>query len=124
MKLLLLELHRASQKELPEKLQTVREYIHDHYAERITNKTLADLVGYHEYYLNRIFLSYTGKNLHSYLLSVRLEHAKELILNTDLSLQVISSRVGFGNYAHFSAYFKQICHQSPAQYRKQLRSNI
>lgn len=124
LKLLLLELHRASQKELPEKLQTVREYIHDHYAERITNKTLADLVGYHEYYLNRIFLSYTGKNLHSYLLSVRLEHAKELILNTDLSLQVISSRVGFGNYAHFSAYFKQICHQSPAQYRKQLRSNI
>ena len=63
-------------------------------------------------------------NLHSYLLSVRLEHAKELILNTDLSLQAIPSQVGFGSYAHFSSYFKQIYNYSPAQYRKQLRGNI
>jgi len=122
--LLLLELHQSSKTELPEKVKTVLEYIQQYYAEKITNKDLADLVGYHEYYLNRIFLSYIGLNLHSYLLHVRLEHAKQLILNTDLPLQSIADQTGFGNYAHFSAYFKQTYNYSPAQYRKQLRSNI
>lgn len=124
LKLLLLELHRANQKNLPEKVLIVQEYIHEHYAEKITNKTLADLVGYHEFHLNRIFANSTGANLHSYLLHIRLEHAKELILNSDTSLQEIAHQVGFGSYAHFSSYFKQTYNYSPAQYRKLLRKNI
>ena len=124
LKLLLLELHRANQNELPEKVRLVQEYIHEHFAEKITNKDLSDLVGYHEYYLNRIFLNCTGANLHEYLLHIRLTHAKEMILNSDLPLQVIAEQVGFGSYAHFSSYFKRSYNYSPAQYRKLLRGNI
>lgn len=124
LKLLLMELHGANNTQIPEKVHTVQEYIRQHYAEKITNKTLADLVGYHEYYLNRIFHASTGMNLHSYLLSVRLNHAKSMILNTAFPLQTIAEQTGFGSYAHFSAYFKQTYQQSPAQYRKHLRSNI
>jgi len=124
LKLLLLELHRIHTDRIPDKVRFVREYIRQHYAEKITNKALADLVGYHEYYLNRIFSECIGMNLHSYLLSVRLRHAKSMILNTDLSLQSIAEQCGFGSYAHFSSYFKQTYRQSPNQYRRQLRSNI
>lgn len=124
LKLLLLELHRANKKDRPEKVRLVQEYIQEHYAEKITNKALADLVGYHEFHLNRIFLTSTGTNLHEYLLHIRLERAKELILNSDTSLQEIAQLVGFGSYAHFSSYFKQTYNYSPTQYRKQLRGNI
>jgi len=124
LKLLLLELHRVNHTQIPDKVRIVQEYIQQHYAERITNKTLAYLVGYHEYYLNRIFSANIGMNLHSYLLSVRLNHAKSMILNSGLPLQAIAEQSGFGSYAHFSAYFKQTYQQSPARYRKQLRSNI
>lgn len=124
LKSLLTTLHRRDPGQLPQKVVQVQEYLQTHYARPITNKELADLAGYHEYYLNRIFTAATGQSLHRYLLNVRLNRAAYLILNTDLELQDIPEQVGFGSYPHFSGYFKQVYGCSPAQYRKQLRSNI
>lgn len=121
---LLTALHRQQPEQLPPKLAQVQAYIQNHYADPITNKTLAELVGYHEYYLNRIFTQYTGLSLHSYLLQVRIARASFLILNTDMELKAIPEQVGFGSYPHFSGYFKQIYGCSPAQYRKRLRASI
>ena len=124
LKRLLITLHRRDPDQLPPKVVQVQEYLQTHFAQAITNRELADLVGYHEYYLNRIFNAATGQSLHRYLLNVRLNRAAYLILNTDLELQAIPEQVGFGSYPHFSGYFKQVFGCSPAQYRKQLRSNI
>ena len=99
-------------------------YIEENYEKHLTNKELAALAGYHEYYLNRLFLAATGGNLHSYLLKVRLNRAAYLILNTDLSLQEIQAMVGFNSYPHFSSSFKQQFGFSPAQYRRGLKNRI
>jgi transcriptional regulator GlxA family with amidase domain len=124
LKALLTRLHLHTSGQLPPKVVQVQEYIAAHYAEPLTNGQLAQLVGYHEYYLNRIFTAATGQSLHGYLLRVRLSRAGWLILNTDLELQTISEQVGFGSYPHFSAAFKTATGFSPAQYRKRLRSSI
>lgn len=124
LKTLLTQLHRQLSGVLPPKLAQVQAYIQSNFAKPITNRELAELVGYHEYYLNRIFSEHTGMNLHSYLLRFRLSRASYLILNTDMELQQIPEQVGFGSYPHFSSYFKQVYGCSPAQYRKRLRSNI
>ena len=124
LKTLLTRMHLHATGQLPQKVALVQDYILKHYAEPITNSQLAQLAGYHEYYLNRIFTAATGQSLHSYLMKVRISRAAFLILNTDLELQEISEQVGFGSYPHFSGYFKQAHGLSPAQYRKRLRSNI
>ena len=94
------------------------------YASDISNKTLADLAGYHEYHLNRLFLSHTGTNLHNYLLRLRINRASLLIQNTDLPLKEIAEKTGFHSYPHFSAYFRQVSGCSPAQYRRQMQESI
>ena len=124
LKKLLLLLHRDPQIPIPEKILLVKTYIDRHYATDISNQDLADLAGYHEYYLNRIFLAHTGINLHEYLLQVRLNQASFLILNTELPLKSIPELTGFHNYPHFSSYFKQHFGLSPAQYRKQVKDGI
>jgi len=83
---------------------------------------LADLVGYHEYYLNRIFTAYVGQSLHAYLMNIRLSRASYLILNTDMDLKDIPEQAGFSSYPHFSAAFKRVYGYAPAKYRKHLRN--
>ena len=124
LKELLLELHRTPKTTAPSKIDLVMKFIETNYASDISNQTLAELVGYHEYHLNRLFLSHTGTNLHSYLLKVRMNRASLLILNTDLPLKAIPEKCGFHSYHHFSAYFKQMFGCSPAQYRKNMQESI
>ena len=124
LKELLLELHRVQRTPAPSKIDFIIKYIETNYARDITNKDLAALTGYHEYYLNRLFLAHTGTHMHNYLIKIRLNHASYLILNTDLPLKAIPEKVGFNSYPHFSSYFKQHFGFSPADYRKKLRENI
>lgn len=124
LKKLLLLLHRNPQAALPEKIELVKRYIDQHYASDLNNKTLAQLAGYHEYYLNRTFLASVGSSLHEYVLKVRLNRASYLILNTDIPLKAVPEQVGFHSYPHFSNYFKQYFGLSPAEYRKNVRSSI
>lgn len=124
LKTLLLRLHRAKRQEIPEKLAKVQSYIRSHYKENPTNKEMGALVGYHEYYLNRTFLAYTGMNLHEYLIKVRLEQAAQLIFNTELPLNAVAEEVGIQSYPHFSACFKAFFGCSPSQYRRRYRDGI
>ena len=124
LKLLLLQLHRLHREQLPPKIAQVVAHIRGHYAQPITNRQLAQLVGYHEYYLNRIFTEATGQSLHSFLLQERLRRAVFLILNTELELKSVAEQTGFSGYPHFSSYFKQNYGVSPAEFRKRAKNSI
>lgn len=124
LKLLLLELHRLHREQLPPKIAQVVAYIRRNYAQPLTNRQLAQLVGYHEYYLNRIFTEATGESLHGFLLQERLRRAVYLILNTELELKTVAEQTGFSGYPHFSSYFKQIYGVSPAEFRKRAKNSI
>ena len=117
LKALLLRLHRVKKQQLPPKLAQVQEFIRVNYMQELTNARIAQQVGYHEYYLNRMFHTYTGMNLHEYLVMVRLEQAVYLMLNTQLPLSSIAEQVGIRSYPHFSACFKNRYGCSPLQYR-------
>lgn len=46
----------------------VVDYLHEHYAEPLTNESLAKAFGYHPYHLGRLFKAFTGQTAHAYLL--------------------------------------------------------
>lgn len=100
------------------------EYINANFEKDIKNTSLAKMVGYHPYHLNRLFLKYTGQSIHQYILTRRISEAKNLLLSSSLTLSDIAERVGFNSSAHFSAYFKQIVGFSPYQYRVKFKNGI
>ena len=99
-------------------------YINAHYEQEMTNSLFSQLSGYHEYYLNRLFIKHTGSTLRQYILDVRISHAKKMLLNTDLPLSVIAEKVGFNSNTYFSRYFRQITGITPTQFRQKYKNAI
>ena len=99
-------------------------YINAHYDQEMTNSLFSQLSGYHEYYLNRLFIKHTGSTLRQYILDVRISHAKKMLLNTDLPLSTIAEKVGFNSNTYFSRYFRQITGITPTQFRQKYKNAI
>lgn len=67
----------------------------------------------------RCFKSYMGVTPMQYLISIRMNRAKELLRNTDYSIQEISSLVGYENPLYFSRLFQRQTGRPPSVYRKE-----
>ncbi|MFT7034112.1 MAG: AraC-like DNA-binding protein [Cyclobacteriaceae bacterium] len=65
-----------------------------------------------------IFKDETGISLQQYLIQERLESAKRLMVNTDLSLKEISAKTGFNSPFYFSKVFKNKMGYSPGKARR------
>lgn len=98
---------------------SVLDYIQAHYGEHLTYSDIGRALNYHPYHLNRLVRQYTGKSLHEYLLSFRLEKAMELLLNSQLSVGEIASCCGFVSAEHFSTAFRKKYGSAPRVFRRQ-----
>lgn len=102
------------------KLDIVIQYIRSNYHENISNSTLAKLVNYHPYYLNRLMLSTKGVTLHQYIINYRISIAEKLLLTTDESISSIAVKTGFSNITCFTTNFKKKNHMTPSEFRDKL----
>lgn len=93
-------------------------YIRNHSNEKISNESIGKKYGYHPYYINKIFLKQTGKTIHKYILTVRLENAKRQLINTDKPINRIAEETGFYSASHMTNSFKSHFHSSPLEFRK------
>lgn len=91
-----------------------------HPEQKFSAERLSLLVGYSPYYLSRKFRAETGKSISDYLSFVRIERAKQLLLNPDLPVQDISDALGFSTRSYFSQTFHQLTGETPSQYRDRL----
>ena len=101
-----------------ELVQRIMQYLEENYAQNITLSSLEDAFFFNASYISRVFKQKTGKNYSDYLLSIRLEHAKELLRNSNHSIAYISDTTGFGNSKYFSKIFKEKVGMQPVQYRR------
>ena len=70
-------------------------------------------------YLSRFYKKKTGINLFDTILNLRIEAAKEYLLNTDMKTYEISEAIGVDDAGYFSKMFKKITGVSPKEFRKQ-----
>ena len=127
LKKLLIEMHRTNIKESyisSGNLQKIIEYINSNYKNEINNSELANIAGYHEYYLNRLFSKHIGMSMHKYILNLRISEAKRLLLNSDIPISEISTQIGFHSHAHFATYFKKETSMSPLEFRNNFKNSI
>ncbi len=94
------------------------EYIDVHYAEDISLETLSRQFFFNPSYFSIYFKKYTKLKLSDYLPAVRINKAKELLINTDQKIYEIANRVGYRDSRYFNQIFKKLNHVTPAEYRK------
>jgi AraC-like DNA-binding protein len=92
-------------------------YIHQNYALPLSRSTMAHQLGVSKNYLTQIFHQELGISLWDYLNRYRVMQAKELLRQTDSSIALISSQVGFDDPAYFSRVFRRYARQSPRIFR-------
>ncbi len=93
-------------------------YITKHYNEEIVISELAKQVAFSYYYFITLFKNYTGMAPKKFIQKTRIEKAKEMLINTDDSVQSILENVGYTVPKHFFKLFKEIVGLSPLEYRK------
>ena len=97
-----------------------KEYIIEHQAEKLRLSQVAKAVHMSTFYFCKTFKKAAGINFTDYLSRVRIERAKNLLLNPNLRVSEIAYEVGFQSLTHFNRVFRKIAGQSPTDYRSQL----
>ena len=104
--------------ELPEIVQKIMLYIQQNYDKEISNSQISNEFGYHSYYLNRIFKKSMGTTIHKAVISEKMQVAKRLLAETDLSVASVANEVGFPDRAQFCSVFKKHTGYTPMRYKK------
>jgi len=97
-------------------VQAVKQYIDEHYAEDLHLDTLAETQGYNASYLRWLFHEVLGMNIHDYVLQVRIEEAKRLILAGNMRMKDVARAAGFSDPHYFSHVFKKVEGVRPTEY--------
>ena len=99
-------------------------YINQHYREKLTTEQLSAHVSLNQNYLIRIFKQQLNMTPNEYIQETRLFYARELLLNSQLSIQEIADACGFQSCAYFSKVFKAHIQATPSEYRKNMITAI
>ena len=105
--------------ELP-MISRAKSYIQTNQNEDLSLGQVAKAVNTSTFYFCKMFKKATGLNFTEYLSRVRIEKAKNLLLNPNLRISEIAFEVGFQSLTHFNRVFKKMVGQSPTEYREQL----
>jgi len=106
----------------PPMITRAKKFIKNNQASDISLGQVAKAVNTSTFYFCKMFKKATGVNFTEYLSRVRLEKAKNLLLNPNLRVSEIAYEVGFQSLTHFNRVFKKIVGQSPTTYRILLSS--
>ena len=95
------------------------EYIKGHLSEKISLNDVADHVFLSKSYLSRVFKQEMNCSLTSYISKLRVEMAKELLMDNSINIVDIAYMVGFEDQSYFTKVFKRFCGCSPGKFRGQ-----
>jgi AraC family transcriptional regulator len=104
----------VSQQRMRHLIEFIEANLHDH----LTLDAMAAQVGISPLYLARAFKAAVGQSPHQYVLMRRIEHAKELLRNTDMPIVDVALSVGFSSQSHLSHWMIRHTGVSPAAYRR------
>ncbi|KAF0145306.1 MAG: AraC family transcriptional regulator [Nitrospirae bacterium] len=96
-------------------------FIDEHYMEDLSLENLSEKICINKYKLCKTFKEKTGCGIKSYLNSVRIKNASELLKSHNLNITEIASFVGFDNMVSFYRAFRGIYGVSPREYRENTR---
>lgn len=97
--------------------EVVCRYIAEHLENELRRDELAEAVHLNPDYMARLFKKETGINLKDYIIQQKMQEARSLLHTTNLPVSLIAAKVGYSNFAHFSASYKKVYNRSPQEER-------
>ncbi|WP_150273150.1 AraC family transcriptional regulator [Paenibacillus tepidiphilus] len=97
--------------------ERIIQYLKDHYREEIVLKDMSQEFGISYSYMRKVVYELTGKSMIDYLNQLRIEKAKELLLDTDLTIKQIAAEVGYYNVQSFNRFFRKYEGMPPSGYK-------
>ncbi len=98
----------------------VEKHLWEHYQENLTLKELGRIYYMNAAYLGQVFKKQYGESFKDYLNHIRIEKAKELLLNTNKRIYEIAEEVGYRDVDYFMNKFITQNGCTPTKYRKQM----
>ncbi len=100
-----------------------RDYIDKHKTEELSLADVAKAAGASVFHFCKVFHKATGLKFTDYVARVRLEDARNRLLNPNLRISEIAYDVGFQSLTQFNRTFKRVFGQSPTEFRAHLSSH-
>lgn len=105
------------------RVQKVKQYINDHYADPLRLSDLADIVGMSPVAFSRFFRQRTGRTLSDYIVDIRLGYAARMLVDSTKNISEICYECGFNNLSNFNRTFKAKRNCTPRDFREMFKKN-
>ncbi|WP_054954684.1 response regulator [Paenibacillus dakarensis] len=99
-------------------IRIVKQYIQQNFMHSISLDEVSSLVGFNPTYFSSLFKKVSGSNFVDYLSEIRMNNAKDLLRQTNLSIAAICEQVGYSDLKHFTKSFKKHTGLKPNEFRK------
>jgi len=105
----------------PPMIRRAKSYIAGHYGDPVGLAEMARTMHVSTFYFCKMFKKTTGLTFTDYLGRVRVEKAKNLLLNPHLRVSEIAYTVGFQSLTHFNRVFRKLTGESPTDFREKIK---
>lgn len=100
------------------KVHSLMEWLNREYAAPVTGNMIEEKFHGNFDYMNRTFKKVTGQTIFQYLTQVRINHARMLVLHTNMRMNEVGEKVGFPDEYYFNKIFKRYMGMPPAAYAR------
>lgn len=97
------------------------DYMEQNYREKLTLQAVADHCYVSQWHLSKLLNKYAGKSFYDILNNIRIQKAKELLMDPSLKIGEIGEMVGYADTAHFARTFKKLEGMSANEFRNSMR---
>lgn len=104
-------------------MEMIKKYIDENYTNKdINTSAIADKFFFSSDYLGKAFMRYLGTSIGAYVEDLRIKKSLELLRDTNISINNISSSVGYASPTYFNRVFKKSINLTPNEYRSKMRN--
>ena len=111
-------LEKMLKPDINESMQKAVNYINDNLSEKLSIKSISQNINVSKSALYNKFHEYFNCTISEYINALRVEKSKELLSETEYSIEDISQKCGFASASYFSKTFKRLTGMSPLKYKK------
>lgn len=101
-----------------ERIEAVKQYVREHIDEPLNREVLAAVAGFSVPHFHRVFTTYVGDNIASYVRRVRLARAGRKLRMGAVDITEVALAAGYDSHASFGKAFKQQFGLSPSAFRQ------
>jgi two-component system response regulator YesN len=105
-------------------VDAAKKYIDGHYSKDISLDDISRELDISPYYFSRMFKEEAGVTFIEYLTGLRMDKAKDMLKDSDVSVKEVCSAVGYQDPNYFSRIFKRLVGMTPTEYRGEVLEKV